>query len=183
MPCACGRSTRGILSVVSTTTWHLHCLGSSRAVSCASLGHEADGQPRYLRRSCMLAPLLLGVLAGAGQALAADSLPAKAEDKLIAGAAGVYLGNAWHLDHHATYPILTKWCWESQTSLKDQQPIRIATTRRDLTAITGAMLSSWIGMCIPGRHAGEPALRLCAAAGEITPITLIIKGAPWSPAR
>ena len=37
----------------------------------------------------MLAPLLLGVLAGAGQALAADSLPAKAEDKLIAGAAGV----------------------------------------------------------------------------------------------
>ena len=34
----------------------------------------------------MLAPVLLAVMASAGKALAADSIPAKAEDKLIAGA-------------------------------------------------------------------------------------------------
>lgn len=68
----------------------------SRTVSHASLKDNPDGQPQCHRRSCMLAPLLLGVLAGAGKALAADSVPAKAEDKLIAGATLLHrLGMIW----------------------------------------------------------------------------------------
>ena len=63
-----------------------HCC-TSRAVTHASVADEADGRSQCHRRSCMLAPVLLAVMAFAGKALAADSIPAKAEDKLIAGAA------------------------------------------------------------------------------------------------